>query len=183
LEQLCKAVHLNVPGTDLRFHVCCNSCGTKPRLKYYIILFWLYIKSDGPSLHPGALASSQTTISSSSSTQSCESIVTALFKHSSPVNMSYYPSPHGYEAMPYMAGGGYGYDTGYPMPMPAPMSYTGGYDNGYYPSRGYYSSRRHYGHRRHHRHSYAPRVYYKHRTIGDRFMGMLGMPQSHLYRM
>jgi len=98
------------------------------------------------------------------------------------VNMAYYP-PHAYDPVPYMpSGGGYGYDTGYPMPV----SYAG-YNDGYYGS-GYYPSHshRHHGHRHHHHHrhhSYAPRVFYKHRTIGDRFMGMMGMPQAHVYRL
>ncbi|KIM90719.1 hypothetical protein PILCRDRAFT_811179 [Piloderma croceum F 1598] len=91
--------------------------------------------------------------------------------------------PHGYEPMPYMPGGmpgsmhgGYGYDTGYPVPV---------YDSYYGGSSPYYSSgRRHYGHRRHHHHRhYSPRMYVKHRTMGDRLMGMFGMRQAHLYRL
>jgi len=90
--------------------------------------------------------------------------------------MTYYS--RGYEPMPYAPVGGYGYpafDTGYPMPVSV---LPGSYDSGYYP---YYSSRRHHGHRHHSRHHY-PRTYIKHRTVGDRIMGMFGMPQAHLYR-
>jgi hypothetical protein len=61
---------------------------------------------------------------------------------SSSVNMSYYPH-HGYQSMPYIPGGGYGYsgyDTGYPVPMPV-TAFPGGYDDPYYANT-YYSSRR-----------------------------------------
>jgi len=78
--------------------------------------------------------------------------------------------------------GGYGYDTGYPMP---------GYDNSYYGyNDGYYGGGSMYGRRRrhsysghHHRHHRGPRVYYKYRTVGDKIMGLLGMPQAHLHRL
>jgi len=94
--------------------------------------------------------------------------------------MSYYPSPYG-EPM-YMPHSGYAayspYDTGYPVPV--------GYDHGYYGGSSYYP-RSYYGHRHHRHHHYpryaTPRVYYKHRTMGDRFMGLLGMPQAHLHRL
>jgi hypothetical protein len=50
----------------------------------------------------------------------------------------YYPP--GYESMPYMPGGGYGYDNGYPMPAPYAIPYDGYYEGSpYYPR-----SRRHH---------------------------------------
>jgi len=115
-------------------------------------------------------------------------------------NMSYYvPSPgsHYLEPMPYpplgggyapsynpMPGyGGYGYDTGYPTPGYQSGYY--GYDDGYYGGGSHHGRRRRhsYSGRHHHHHYRGPRVYYKYRTVSDRIMGLLGMPQAHLHRL